>query len=246
MIGIYAIKNKIDGKMYIGKSINISTRFSTHKYQLKQENRKKDCNRYLFNAVKKYGIDNFEFVILFETKELDEKLLVEKEFYYINLYKTTNPNFGYNLRLDSSTKCIVHEKTKKLQSINFKGSKNPNYKNNWSDEQKLRMSIIAKNRHQAGVYNQDWKNKIAINSSNMWKDEHKKSEMAKKVSLAAQKYDFLQIDNNGKIVAVWPSIKDIVSKNPTYKWQNIYSVCNGYKKRIYGYVWKKVLKNGKS
>lgn len=80
----------------------------------------------------------------------------------------------------------------------------------------------------------------------MWKDEHKKSEMAKKVSLAAQKYDFLQIDNNGKIVAVWPSIKDIVSKNPTYKWQNIYSVCNGYKKRIYGYVWKKVLKNGKS
>lgn len=246
MIGIYAIKNKINGKMYIGKSINISARFSTHTYQLKQKTRSKDCNRYLFNAVKKYGLDNFELVILFETDKLDEELLVEKEFYYINLYKTTNSNFGYNLRLDSSTKCIVHEETKKLQSINFKGSKNPNYKNNWTDEQKLRMSVIAKNRHKAGIYNQEWKNKISAASTKLWKDENKKNQMANKVGLAMQKYEFLQIDDNGKVVAIWPSIKEIVSKNPTYKWQNIYSVCNGYKKRIYGYVWKKVLKNGKS
>jgi hypothetical protein len=54
-----------------------------------------------------------------------------------------------------------------------------------------------------------------------------------------KKYRFIQYDLEMNIVKIWDAVEDIIAENPTYKWQNIYSVCNGYKKRIYGYVWKK-------
>lgn len=33
--------------------------------------------------------------------------------------------------------------------------------------------------------------------------------------------------------------RDFLNNYPYYKWQNIYSVCNGYKPSIYGYIWRK-------
>ena len=62
-IGVYRIVNKIDGKSYVGKSKDIEVRFSNHKSLLKRDIGSVDCNRYLFNAVKKYGLENFDFEI---------------------------------------------------------------------------------------------------------------------------------------------------------------------------------------
>ena len=57
--GIYKIINKINNKIYIGQSINITERLKQHKRSL---------NKYfkypLYNAFRKYGIDNFEFIII--------------------------------------------------------------------------------------------------------------------------------------------------------------------------------------
>ena len=64
MIGIYSITNLINGKRYIGKSINLNGRLSSHKCSLRKDVRNKDTNRYLFNAVKKYGIENFNFEVI--------------------------------------------------------------------------------------------------------------------------------------------------------------------------------------
>jgi len=55
--GIYAIRNLTTNKVYVGKSINIESRFSGHKSMLRSEVRSKDCNRYLFNAFKKYEVE---------------------------------------------------------------------------------------------------------------------------------------------------------------------------------------------
>jgi hypothetical protein len=37
-------------------------------------------------------------------------------------------------------------------------------------------------------------------------------------------------------------IRIIIKANPNFKWQNIYSVCNGYKPTYMGFIWKKELK----
>ena len=86
--GIYMIKNKIDGKMYIGQAVNIEKRWRQH------------CggcyDTYIDRAIQKYGKDNFELIILRECKN-DSILLNELEQYYIKKYNTYEDKYHYNL-----------------------------------------------------------------------------------------------------------------------------------------------------
>ena len=78
-------------------------------------------------------------------------------------------------------------------------------------------------------------------SHNYWKNNPEaKKEMAKKVSIKKQKYNFEQYDLNNNLIRTWNTINEIIENNPNYKWQNIYAVCNGYKPTIYGYIWRKI------
>lgn len=54
--GVYAIRNNMDNKMYIGSSTNIRSRIKYHINALKNN---KDCNRYLQEVVNDIGLDKF-------------------------------------------------------------------------------------------------------------------------------------------------------------------------------------------
>ena len=88
--GIYQIKNLINNKKYIGQSIHIEKRWFDHKrcYEAHLES-----SPLLYQAFKKYGVENFEFSILEEVENRD--LLNERESYYIQSLNTLSPN-GYN------------------------------------------------------------------------------------------------------------------------------------------------------
>jgi group I intron endonuclease len=88
--GIYKILNKINGKFYIGSSINIKTRWSKHKSLLR--NNKHD-NEHLQNAWNIYGEDNFEFIILYETEQC---LLLQEEENIIKNLNCCDRQIGYN------------------------------------------------------------------------------------------------------------------------------------------------------
>lgn len=91
---IYKITNKINGKLYIGQTIqDPRIRWSQHKYKL---NKNVHDNRYLQFAWNKYGCDMFVFEVIDRANTLT--MLNEQETYYINLYKTTCNDFGYNLK----------------------------------------------------------------------------------------------------------------------------------------------------
>lgn len=64
MIGIYKITNNINGKVYIGQSIDINKRWKEHKYRSQIPN--KEYDKYLYRAFRKYGLENFTFEILEE------------------------------------------------------------------------------------------------------------------------------------------------------------------------------------
>ena len=91
MIGIYKITNLVNGKSYIGQSVNIQKRFNAHKSVAFNPN-DKNYNYPLYRAIRKYGIENFSFDVL---EECDISELNNKEIYYISKYNT-HGEFGYN------------------------------------------------------------------------------------------------------------------------------------------------------
>lgn len=88
MIGIYKIKNKINNKVYIGQSSNITNRFNYYT----ASNLRFQPNSLILKAIHKYGLEFFEFSILEECSVED---LNKKEIYYISLYNSTKT--GYNM-----------------------------------------------------------------------------------------------------------------------------------------------------
>ena len=116
--GIYCIKNTLNSKVYVGKAKDIYNRIREHIRLLR--NKSKDENRHLINAWFKYGEDAFEYFII-EEFEFNEETLKIRELYWIDEYKSTDREFGYNLRRDSSTQMIVHEETKLLLSEMYQG-----------------------------------------------------------------------------------------------------------------------------
>ena len=84
MIGIYKITNKLNGKVYIGQSINIEKRWRQHI---------NDPGYNIHNAIKKYGKENFSFEVLLECSV---DMLDVWETDMINLYDCVAPK-GYNI-----------------------------------------------------------------------------------------------------------------------------------------------------
>ena len=106
MIGIYKITNNINGKCYIGQSVNIEKRFNNHKIACNNPN----DNGYkypLYQAIRKYGIENFSFEILEECNIND---LDEREKFYIIKYNSYNN--GYNQTLGGKSNFVFSKLTK--------------------------------------------------------------------------------------------------------------------------------------
>ena len=87
--GIYKIINKINGKYYVGSSIDIYQRWRNHKSQLKRNIHK---NPHLQNAWNKYGENNFQFII---EKEVSLNQLLEEEQKLIDLH--FGKSYCYNI-----------------------------------------------------------------------------------------------------------------------------------------------------
>lgn len=242
--GIYKIINTTNNKVYVGKAKDIYNRMMQHRCNLRRKC--KDENIHLINAWHKYGEDSFIYEVI-EELELNENLLKEREDYWIVKLKATDHNFGYNMRRDSSTRCIMPEESILRMSESMKGEKNPNYGNKWSDEQKQRMSEIKKEQYRTGEVKPNLeaiRKGISVRNQHWNENPKLKEQMKQKVSSQTTEYNFYQYDKKtGELVKVWNSIYDILLEHPEWKRHNIYAACSGEKPSIYGYKWKKVLKN---
>lgn len=101
MIGkIYCISNKINNKLYIGKTTyeTVEKRFKEH---CKDSQRTYFEKRPLYAAMNKYGIENFEISLI---EEVDLSQLEQQEQYWI-LYYDSYKN-GYNATLGGDGKIL--------------------------------------------------------------------------------------------------------------------------------------------
>ena len=83
IIGVYKIVNTATGDFYIGSSKNIKSRWAVHKCP---STWKKCPNKQLYQDMRKYGVDKFEFQIL---EEAETEQLKEKEQQFIEKLKPT-------------------------------------------------------------------------------------------------------------------------------------------------------------
>lgn len=149
--GIYKILNKANGKFYIGSSKNIHIRWKAHINAIISD---RHDNTHLYNAYKKYGKDNFEFIIL---EECDEEVLLIREQYWLDITKCYDRDIGYNIAeiagKPSNKEYIRTAEHSRNISIAKRGKKMPprsqEYKDNLSkalkgrkftDEHRLNMS----------------------------------------------------------------------------------------------------------
>ena len=79
--GIYAIKNKVDSRIYIGSAVSLAHRKGVHFHQLKKGIH---ANSHLQNFYNKYGIENLYFEVL-EFCEVEK--LIEREQFYFELFE---------------------------------------------------------------------------------------------------------------------------------------------------------------
>ena len=83
---IYKVTNKVNGKVYIGKTIkSIEKRWKEHLEKSKINKTK------FYNAINKYNVENF---ILEKIEECDDLILNEREQYWIRYYNSYEN--GYN------------------------------------------------------------------------------------------------------------------------------------------------------
>lgn len=88
--GIYMIKNLVNGKVYIGQSIEIERRWKRHKNDLVNNTHR---NEHLIRAWYKYGELNFTHEIIETCKKED---LDDRERYWIKYYRSNDYTYGYN------------------------------------------------------------------------------------------------------------------------------------------------------
>ena len=97
---IYSYKNLINGKQYIGQTINPKQRYLQHKSSAFNE-KDKEYNSLLHQAFRKYGYEKFQYSVLAESDDID--ILNELEVSLIKKYNTKVPN-GYNIE-DGGKNC---------------------------------------------------------------------------------------------------------------------------------------------
>lgn len=111
---IYKIINTINGDFYIGKtSKTIEQRWKAHCY-----NAKKGVVTYLYNAIRKYGVENFQ------VEFLSEGLDKEEIFFISSLQPKYNMTRGGD---GGDTSSSPRYKENRLQRRSYKGENNPNY-----------------------------------------------------------------------------------------------------------------------
>jgi group I intron endonuclease len=151
--------------MYIGKTVNLYKRKSTHLWKLKNG---LHPNNHIQSAFNKYGKENFEFVIL---EMCSESKLNEKEIYYIEYYDSIVTGYNQTKGGEGALGRTVTEDTKlKISSAN-KGRKE-------NQETRKRKSEISKKLWSIPEYRKKMINRPKPTS--VWNKGRKRTEEEKR------------------------------------------------------------------
>jgi len=114
---VYLIENLMNGKKYIGQSINYKERKYNHKCASKNK------ISHLYNSIRKDGWENFEFIILMKDNTINYDNLDFWECYFIELFDTLNREKGYNMVSGGHLNRVFSEESREKISKGLLGVK---------------------------------------------------------------------------------------------------------------------------
>lgn len=125
---IYCVKNLVNGKRYIGQTVgDLEKRKQGHLLSLKNK-----CRYPLYLAIIKYGLNSFEWTIIFD--DVLNRDLDELEIDAISVYNTLAPN-GYNLKTGGANGRYSEESRRRMSE-----AARGNPKSSWTEERKQKLS----------------------------------------------------------------------------------------------------------
>ncbi len=149
--GIYGLRNKINGKWYVGFSQNIKRRWKIYEQHMCQRQPK------IYNAIIKYGSDNFDKIIL-EECSIDQ--WEEKENFWINFYDSINK--GYNCVNGGVGKIKEIRQLGKIKrrkrrsndvcSIETHRRKSESTKRSWTKERREKQANRMRDKWKLGIF----------------------------------------------------------------------------------------------
>lgn len=151
--GVYAWINKTSGKAYVGSSYNLNKRIS---YYFQPSYKSNNANSIIVRAMLKYGLINFNLVIL-EFTDIDKNTIQAAEQKYLdsndfdyNVLKTAGTTLGYRRSKEAKAKVSgtnnhfygkTHSKeSRNLMSAAKAGSNHHMLGKNHSEETRAKMS----------------------------------------------------------------------------------------------------------
>lgn len=221
--GIYKIENCINNKIYIGQSIDIAKRWSSHRADAFNPNIAKKYKSSLYNAIRKYGLDSFQFSIV---ERCASEELNDKEMFWIKYYNSNNPKFGYNMTSGgdgspnaNTTKCYQYSLDgyfiKEFESLVLASEETGTNKTSIS-------RCFSGDCHSAGGY--------------MW--SLSKVDKIDKYTSQREIIPIYQYSKDGQLVSIYDSMS-IAAEKTKLNVAGICACCAHSKKSFGGYVWRK-------
>lgn len=149
---IYKITNKINGKVYIGQTINKRGFYGrykytgscdierVYKYHRKRKMDNKSYNQHLINSIEKYGFDSFEITPILDFAFSMNELNI-KEQCWISIFDSFNKGYNKNLGgYNIGSYNITEEHKRKI------GEKNKGYKRT-SETRRILSEINTGRKH---------------------------------------------------------------------------------------------------
>ena len=177
---------------------------------------------YFYNAIKKYGWDSFEHIIIREGLTEEEAKIVERKL--IKHYDSRNRSKGYNITPGGDISPMKDPRVRQKSSLSHKGKK-------LSEEQKIKIGLHSKGKPRT----EEVKRKVSESVKKLWQDpEYRARNLA-----GCKTKSVIAYDRDGNYIAQYSSLTE-AGDITGIDLRNIQAVCKGRRKIAGGYVWRYV------
>ena len=171
---------------------------------------------HMYRAMRKHGIENFSFNII---EDIQDSMLDEREIYWIAYYNSYYS--GYNLTMGGGGFSYIEESEKiKVRKL-------------WDEGHPFKFICGSVDMSPTSVQ------KVLLDYSNYTQEESKR----RGYQITREHRPVAQYDIDGNFIAIHPLITEAAKMYGVHR-ENIWNACNYHNRRVAGYMWRYVDKNG--